>query len=62
MRNNVSSISIKKLREVIMTEIVEQNDVLTDDLLVEAMESYEQVESAVDRIIEYLQVVKEIGL
>lgn len=62
MRNNVSSISKKKLREVIMTEIVEQNDVLTDDLLVEAMESYEQVESAVDRIIEYLQVVKEIGL
>jgi len=62
MRNNVSSISKKKLREVIMTEIVEQNDVLTDDLLVEAMESYEQVESAIDRIIEYLQVVKEIGL
>lgn len=62
MRNNVSSISKKKLREVIVTEIVEQNDVLTDDLLVEAMESYEQVESAVDRIIEYLQVVKEIGL
>lgn len=62
MRNNVSSISKKKLREVIITEIVEQNDVLTDDLLVEAMESYEQVESAVDRIIEYLQVVKEIGL
>lgn len=62
MRNNVSSISKKKLREVIMTEIVEQNDGLTDDLLVEAMESYEQVESAVDRIIEYLQVVKEIGL
>lgn len=62
MINNVSSISKKKLREVIMTEIVEQNDVLTDDLLVEAMESYEQVESAVDRIIEYLQVVKEIGL
>lgn len=62
MRNNVSSISKKKLREVIMTEIVEQNDVLTDDLLVEAMESYEQVESAADRIIEYLQVVKEIGL
>lgn len=62
MRNNVSSISKKKLREVIMTEIIEQNDVLTDDLLVEAMESYEQVESAIDRIIEYLQVVKEIGL
>jgi hypothetical protein len=62
MRNNVSSINKKKLREVIVTEIVEQNDVLTDDLLVEAMESYEQVESAVDRIIEYLQVVKEIGL
>lgn len=62
MRNNVSSISKKKLREVIMTEIVEQNDVLTDDLLVEAMESYEQVESAVDRIIEYLEIVKEIGL
>jgi glucosamine 6-phosphate synthetase-like amidotransferase/phosphosugar isomerase protein len=62
MRNNVSSISKKKLREVIMTEIVEQNDVLTDDLLVEAMESYEQVESAIDQIIEYLQVVKEIGL
>jgi hypothetical protein len=62
MKNNVSSISKKKLREVIVTEIVEQNDVLTDDLLVEAMESYEQVESAVDRIIEYLQVVKEIGL
>lgn len=52
----------KKLEEIIINEIVEQNDILTDDLLVEAMENPEQTDRAIDRIIDYLQKAKEEGL
>lgn len=58
----ITNYNKKKLEEIVVDEVVSQNDILTDDLLVEALENPDQTDRAIDRIIEYLQVVKEIGL
>jgi len=51
----ISNNNKKKLEEIIIDEVVDQNNTLTDDMLVEAMENPEQTDSAIDRIIDYLQ-------
>lgn len=62
MKNQLFEANKRRIRELVIDEIDDQNDGFTDDMLVEAMENPEQTDEAIDRIIDYLEHIREEGI